>query len=39
MSSRKELPSDGASRPTRPETSATPPIKPTNSRPATSYEL
>jgi len=42
MSSRKvgkELSSDGASYPTRPETSAMPPRKPGNSRPAMSYEL
>jgi hypothetical protein len=42
MSSRKvgkELPNDGASHPTRPETSATPPRKPKKSRPATSYEI
>jgi hypothetical protein len=35
----KELPSDGASHPTTPETSAMPPRKPKNSRPATSYEI
>jgi hypothetical protein len=42
MSSRKvgkELPSDGAPHPTRPETSATPSRKPKNSRPAMPYEL
>jgi hypothetical protein len=35
----KELSSEGASHPTRSETSATPLSKPKNSRPAASYEL